>query len=190
MGDLVLELGGNGAAIVLGDADWKPLIPTLFNAAFGNPGQWCITIKCLYVHSSIHRDFVDAFVAHASNKRVGNGMDPDTDLSPIQNKMQYEKLPDLFADVTAQGYKVPLGGHIDQSLPGNFMPITIVDNPPENSRIVQEEPFGPILPIIAFDEIKDVIERANNSPFGPVGSVWSGDQAKGIEVGACREFCV
>lgn len=178
---LTLELGGNDAAIVLADADWKSIIPTLFWAAFGASGQWCIAVKRLYVHSSIHKQFVDAFVDFARSKKVGDGMAPDTDLGPIQNKMQYGKLLDLFEDTRKQGYKVPLGGTIDQSLSGNFVPITIVDNPPENSRIVQEEPFGPILPIIAFDDIDDVIEKANATQFGLAGSVW-GDRDTAIAI--------
>jgi len=83
---------------------------------------------------------------------------------------------------------VTLGGTIDESLPGNFVPITIVDNPPETSRIVKEEPFGPVLPIIAFDDVEDVIERANDTSFGLAASVWGGREqaisiAKRLEAG-------
>lgn len=185
---ITLELGGNDAAIVLADADWKSIVPELFWAAFGNSGQWCIAVKRLYVHSSIHAEFVKAFVEFGSSLKVGDGMDPSTDLGPIQNKMQYEKLLDLFEDTRKNGYKVPLGGTIDQTLAGNFVPVTIVDNPPENSRIVQEEPFGPVLPIIAFDNVEDVIERSNATPFGLAGSVWGGRDeaiavAKRLETG-------
>ncbi len=179
---VTLELGGNDAAVVLADADWKSIIPTLFWAAFGNSGQWCIAVKRLYVHSSIHAAFVEAFVDFARQQVVGDGMDPATNLGPIQNRMQYDKLRSLFADVKANGYRVPLGGTIDESLPGNFVPVTIVDNPPESSRIVQEEPFGPILPIIAFDDVDDVVERVNASPFGLAGSVWGGDRDAAMDV--------
>jgi acyl-CoA reductase-like NAD-dependent aldehyde dehydrogenase len=179
---LTLEMGGNDPAIVLADCDWRQALPDLFWAAFGNSGQWCIAIKRLYVHSSIHKEFVDAFVDFAKEMRVGDGMDPSTDLGPIQNKMQYNKLLDLFADTRERGYNIRLGGTIDESLAGNFVPVTIVDNPPEDSRIVQEEPFGPILPIIAFDNIDDVVERANATSFGLAGSVWGGDRDQAISV--------
>lgn len=179
---ITLELGGNDAAIVLADADWEPLIPTLFWAAFGNSGQWCIASKRLYVHRSIHAAFVAAFVDYGRRQTVGDGMDPATDLGPIQNRMQYDKLKDLFADVKANGYTVPLGGTIDESLAGNFVPVTIVDNPPETSRIVKEEPFGPILPIIAFDDVEEVIAKANDTPFGLAGSVWGRDRDAAIAV--------
>jgi acyl-CoA reductase-like NAD-dependent aldehyde dehydrogenase len=179
---VTLELGGNDAAIVLEDADVEEIVPKLFWAAFNNSGQWCVAVKRLYVHSSIHKQFLDRFVDFAKDKRVGDGMDPKSDLGPIQNKMQFGKLKSLIGDIRANGYKVALGGTIDESLPGNFVPITIVDNPPENSRVVKEEPFGPVLPIISFDEVDDVIERANDTPFGLGGSVWGADRKKAKEV--------
>ena len=179
---VTLELGGNDPAIVMADTDYKSLIPILFDAAFGNSGQWCIAIKRLYVHDSVYDGFLENFVDYASGKVVGNGMDPTTDFGPIQNKMQYGKLLDLFADVKKNGYSVPLGGEIDESLPGNFVPITIVDNPPSDSRIVREEPFGPILPIIRWIDLDEVIADANSTDFGLAASVWGPDRAKAIEV--------
>ncbi|MEM9224012.1 MAG: aldehyde dehydrogenase family protein, partial [Pseudomonadota bacterium] len=179
---ITLELGGNDPAILLPGTDYKPLIPTLFDAAYGNSGQWCIAVKRLYVHESQHEDFVRDFVDYASKKKVGNGMDPETDLGPIQNTMQYGKLKNLFADVKEKGYKVPLGGTIDESVPGNFVPITVVDNPPENSRVVREEPFGPILPILSYSEVQDAVERANDTDFGLAASVWGPDRDNAIDV--------
>ena len=86
--------------------------------------------------------------------------------------MQYGKLLSMFADIRDNGYTVPLGGTIDESLGGNFVPVTIVDNPPEDSRIVREEPFGPVFPILSFDTVDEVVARANDSLFGLAGSVW------------------
>ena len=177
---VTLELGGNDPAIVLPGTDYKPLIPTLFNAVFGNSGQWCIAAKRLYVHSSLHKDFVRDFVAHAATKKVGDGMDPTTDLGPIQNRMQYDKLRSLYADTKARGYKVPLGGTIDESLPGNFVSITVVDNPPDDSRVVQEEPFGPIVPILSWDNEDELIRRVNDTQFGLAASVWGPNRDEAI----------
>lgn len=179
---ITLELGGNDPAILLPGTDYKPLIPTLFDAAFGNSGQWCIAIKRLYVHDSLYDDFLKDFVAYASEKTVGNGMDPNTDLGPIQNKMQFGKLQSLFADVKEKGYSVPLGGEIDTARAGNFVPITVVDNPPRNSRIVREEPFGPILPILRWTDLDDVIADANDTDFGLAASVWGPDRDDAIDV--------
>ena len=178
---ITLELGGNDPAIVLPGADTRALIPTLFDAAYGNSGQWCIAVKRLYVHESIHRQFVDEFVAYAREKKVGNGLDPDTDLGPIQNTMQYDKLISMFDDIRANGYDVPLGGTIDRDAPGNFVPVTVVDNPPDDSRIVREEPFGPVLPILSFRDTDEVVSRANDTDFGLGGSVWGpADEAAAV----------
>ncbi len=179
---VTLELGGNDPALVLPGSDYSELIPTLFDAAFGNSGQWCIAIKRLYVHASIYDEFLGEFVKYAETKIVGDGMDPNTDLGPIQNTMQYKKLLSMFKDVKDKGYKVALGGEIDESLPGNFVPITLVDNPPEDSRIVQEEPFGPILPIIKWDNLEDVIHKLNDTDFGLAASVWGPDRDEAIDI--------
>lgn len=179
---VTLELGGNDPAIILPGTDFAPLVPTLFDAAFGNSGQWCIAIKRLYVHSSIYDKFLKAFVDYASTKVVGDGMDPKTDLGPIQNTMQYKKLLSMFADVKDNGYKVPLGGEIDEGVAGNFVPVTVVDNPPQDSRIVKEEPFGPILPILKWDNLEDVIAAVNDTEFGLAASVWGPDRSAAIDV--------
>lgn len=179
---VTLELGGNDATIVMAGADVDSIVPKMFWAAFGNSGQWCIAVKRLYVHSSIHREFVDKFVAYARTKVMGDGMDPATDLGPVQNRMQFGKLKSLLDDIRERGYRVPIGGTIDESRPGNFVPVTVVDDPPEDSRIVQEEPFGPVLPIISFDDVDDVVERANDTPFGLAGSVWGPDRDAAIAV--------
>ena len=89
---VTLELGGNDAAIVLPDADYKAIIPQLFWGAFGNQGQWCVGIKRLYIHRSFHADFVAAFVDYAKTVKVGDGLDPEVGLGPVQNKMQFDKL--------------------------------------------------------------------------------------------------
>jgi acyl-CoA reductase-like NAD-dependent aldehyde dehydrogenase len=179
---VTLELGGNDAAIIMPDADIDSVVPQIFWSAFGNSGQWCIAPKRIYVHASIYDAFVRSFVTFAKDKKVGDGMDPTSDLGPIQNKMQYGKLLDMFADIRKNQYKVLLGGTIDESLAGNFVPVTIVDRPPDNSRIVKEEPFGPVLPILVYDDFDDVVARANDTTFGLGGSVWGRDRAKAIEI--------
>ncbi|MGQ0844027.1 MAG: aldehyde dehydrogenase family protein, partial [Sporichthyaceae bacterium] len=170
---VTLELGGNDPAIVLpGTEVTDELVKTLFEGAFGNSGQWCIAVKRVYVHDSIYDTFRDKFVALAKAAKVGNGLEEGVDFGPIQNKMQYGKLQDMFADVEKNGYNVPVGGKIDESLPGNFVPLTVVDNPPHDSRIVQEEPFGPIVPLIKYSDVEDAIAKANDTRYGLGGSVW------------------
>jgi acyl-CoA reductase-like NAD-dependent aldehyde dehydrogenase len=176
------ELGGNDAAIVLPDADFRAIIPQLFWGAFGHQGQWCVGIKRLYVHSSFHAEFVEAFVDYARTVKVGDGLDPDTGVGPVQNRMQFDKLRDFLAQIKASGHKIALGGEIDESRPGYFFPITVIDNPPEDSAIVQEEQFGPICPVIAYDDVDDVVARANASIYGLGGSVWGSDTAAAVAV--------
>lgn len=174
---ITLELGGNDAAIVLPDADIHNIVPKLFWGAFGNSGQWCVGIKRLYVHDDIYNKLLTELVRFSKTIVMGNGADPDTMLGPIQNKMQYEKLQNLMADIHKQGYSIAHGGDISSLQQGYFIPVTIVDNPPENSRIVQEEPFGPILPLLRYNNIDEVIDRVNNTNFGLGASIWGNDVA-------------
>lgn len=175
---ITLELGGNDPAILLPDADWKSIVPNVFWTAFGNSGQWCIAAKRIYAHRSFHDDFVKAFAEYASQQKVGDGMDPSSALGPVNNRMQFNKLVDMFADVKANGYKIAVGGDIDPNSKGNFVPVTVIDNPPENSRIVQEEPFGPIVPIIAYESVEEVIAKANDTPFGLGATIWGRDRVQ------------
>lgn len=179
---LTMEMGGNDAAIVMPDADWQAIIPQLYWGAVGNSGQWCVGIKRLYVHSSYRNEFVAAFVEYAQRQVMGDGLDPNVTVGPVQNKMQYDKVRSFLDDIKANGYKVVLGGEVDESRPGYFIPVTVVDNPPENSMIVQQEQFGPIVPIIAYDDVDDVVARANDSPFGLGGSVWGRDTQAAVAV--------
>ena len=173
---VTLELGGNDPAIVLPDVDAKAIAPELFWAAFQNNAQFCNVSKRLYIHEDIYDEVRDALVEFIEkNIKVGDGTLEDTDLGPIQNSMQYGKVKDYFADCHANGYKFALGGKIDENAKGWFVPVSLVDNPPESSRIVQEEPFGPILPLLKWSDEDDVIARANDTIYGLGATVWGKD---------------
>ena len=173
---VTLELGGNDPAIVLPDVDAKAIAPELFWAAFQNNAQFCNVSKRLYIHEDIYDEVRDALVEFIEkNIKVGDGTLEDTDLGPIQNSMQYGKVKDYFADCHANGYQFALGGKIDENAKGWFVPVSLVDNPPENSRIVQEEPFGPILPLLKWSDEDDVIARANDTIYGLGATVWGKD---------------
>jgi acyl-CoA reductase-like NAD-dependent aldehyde dehydrogenase len=178
---ITLELGGNDAAIVLPDVNIASVARDVFWTCFRNAGQVCINTKRLYVHDSIYDDFARELVAYAKTVKVGNGAERDTIVGPIQNQVQYRRVLSVLKDAHDAGLRFLLGGEATPC-PGYFVPITIIDNPPENSRVVTEEVFGPVLPILRFSQIDDVVKRANNSPYGLAGSIWSADVDRAREI--------
>jgi acyl-CoA reductase-like NAD-dependent aldehyde dehydrogenase len=179
---VTLELGGNDAAIVLDDADVNAIAPRIFAAAFTLSGQVCQAIKRLYVHQSIYELMVQELTQIAETVRVGDGFEEGVQYGPIQNKMQYDEVLGILADTKAQpGVRITTGGHA-LNRPGYFIAPTIVADIKEGTRLVDEEPFGPVLPVLAFTDIAEVIGRANNSRFGLGGSVWTRDIAKGATI--------
>lgn len=168
---LTLELGGNDAGIVLPDADPQAIAEGLFWGAFINNGQTCAAMKRLYVHESIHDAVCEALVAYARNIPVGDGMDEMSVLGPVQNQIQFEKLSRLVKDAKKRG-KVLLGGEPGKGL---FFPPTIVAGLSNGDPLVDEEQFGPALPIIRYKTVDEAIALANDSANGLGGSVWSSD---------------
>jgi acyl-CoA reductase-like NAD-dependent aldehyde dehydrogenase len=180
---LTLELGGNDPAIVLPDVNPEKVAPQLFWAAFQNNAQFCNAAKRLYIHEDVYESVRDALVAYARTVKVGDGAEPDTELGPIQNKPQFEKVKEYFDDCAANGHTFALGGQIDETAPGWFVPVTLVDNPPDDSRLVREEPFGPILPLIKWRDEDELVARANDSEWGLGASVWGNDLARIQQIG-------
>ncbi len=171
---VTLELGGNDAAIVMPDVNVEAVAQQLFWAAFQNTGQICIATKRMYVHKDIYEPLKKALVDYAKTVKVGDGSQQGTQIGPIQNKAQYQRVLDLIQDSKDKGYKFLIGGEA-ATAPGYFVPVTILDNPPEDARIVQEEQFGPVLPLMSFDNVDEVVGRANDSIYGLGASVWSAD---------------
>lgn len=131
-------------------------------------------IKRLYVHEKIYDQFRDALVKYTSALKVGEGHDPDSFIGPIQNNMQYEKVKSLIEAIKAEGVRPILGGEVEES-EGYYIKPTIIDNPPDTSLAVTEEPFGPVLPLLKWSDEDEVIARANDSNMGLGASVWSKD---------------
>ncbi|WP_291075505.1 aldehyde dehydrogenase family protein [Hyphomonas sp.] len=171
---LTLELGGNDAGIVLPDADPSVVAEGIFWGAFINAGQTCAALKRLYVHSSIYDDVCDALVAYASQVPMGNGLIETNALGPLQNQNQFEKVKDLVEDAKRSGARVLTGGSPLGS--GYFYPVTLLADAKDGMRVVDQEQFGPVLPIICYDEISEAIESANHLPFGLCASVWGSDK--------------
>ncbi len=179
---ITLELGGNDAAIVLPDADVAKVAEKLFWASFYNAGQVCIAAKRIYIHEDIYDELSAAIAAYAKAVTVGDGAEQGTAIGPIQNKQQYNRVLELIQDAKDKGYKFLTGGDHDPSIPGYFVPVTVLDNPPEDARIVAEEQFGPVMPLMKFSTVDEAIARANNSHYGLAGSVWTSNTDEGVKV--------
>ncbi|MFG1268774.1 aldehyde dehydrogenase family protein [Xanthobacter sp.] len=177
---ITLELGGNDAAIVLDDVDVAAVAPKIFAGAFLNAGQVCIAIKRLYVHDRVYDALCGALAAQADTSVLGNGLDASTSMGPLQNAAQYAKAQRLL-DVAASDGTIVTGG-IEARNSGYFVRPTIVRDIADGSELVDEEQFAPILPVVRFNDIDDVVSRANASPYGLGGSVWSGDIDRAYEL--------
>ena len=175
---LTLELGGNDAGIVLPDVDPAAIAEGLFWAGFINMGQTCAAMKRLYVHEDVYDAVCNALVAYAANVPMGNGLDEGSIMGPVANKMQYDKVVALAAAGASAG-RVLLGGGEHEGL---FFPLTIIADLDNGNPLVDEEQFGPVLPIIKFSDVDEAVAKANAFQTGLGGSVWSGnvEQAKAI----------
>ena len=181
-----LELGGNDAGIVLPDVDPKEVAPKLFMTGFHNNGQTCACLKRLYVHEDVYDDICREMAAIAASVRIGNGLEEGVDFGPLQNEDQLKFVCELAEDAKKAGGRFLCGGKRPEG-PGYFFPITLVTDVTDGTRLVDEEQFGPILPIIKYSDIDDAIRRANRSPFGLGGSIWSKDLEKAKQLASRLE---
>ncbi|KAL5633449.1 hypothetical protein ACGC1H_003816 [Rhizoctonia solani] len=190
---ITLELGGNDPMIILPSVDPKAIAPNIFWGAFANNGQFCIAAKRIYIHDSVYESVRDALVTYARTVVVGNGAQESTQLGPVQNQKIFDKLREIFEDTKARKCNFAFGGDFPPATSdqpddrvtkprGLFVPIAIVDNPPEDSLVVQEEQFGPIVPLLRWQDEVDVIRRANATGFGLGGSVWGSDLAQATRI--------
>ena len=179
---LTLELGGNDAAIVLDDVDPKEIAPKLFFAAMINSGQVCLAAKRIFVHESIY-DAVCAElakIAEGAANLVGNGLDDGVQFGPVQNRMQFEKVRSIIDEARAQG-KVIAGGKPHQGS-GFFIHPTVVSGLPDSARLVCEEQFGPVMPVLKYSTLDEAVARANASDYGLGATVWSKSTERAVEV--------
>ena len=178
---VTLELGGNDAAIVLDDVDPAKVADKLFWGAFSNSGQICSAIKRLYVPEKLEKPIVDALASIAKSVKVGDGMQAGVELGPLNNKMQFDRVNELIADAEKAGGRCVTGGAA-QTDGGYFIQPTLVTGLKEGARLVDEEQFGPALPIVTYKNVDDAIERANATMYGLSGSVWSANVERATEV--------
>jgi acyl-CoA reductase-like NAD-dependent aldehyde dehydrogenase len=175
---LLLELGGNDAAIVLEDVDVKKAAPLIFKSAFMGAGQVCAAIKRVYVHQSIYDGLVEELATIARESTAT--------MTPLSTKPQFERIKMLVSDALEHGGKAVTGGEPGAGS-GYFYPPTIMTGVGPGVRVVDEEQFGPVLPVIPFAELDWAIEQANSTEYGLSGSVWTSDVARGEQLAARLE---
>lgn len=175
-----LELGGNDPGIVLDDADPAKIAPDVFKGAFFNTGQVCLALKRLYVHESKYDAMCEELGRLAREAVIGDGAQQGTELGPLQNRAQYEKVKAYLDEARANG-RIVAGGDVPDRV-GYFVQPTIVTDMVEGTRLVDEEQFGPILPILKYTDLDDAVERANATEYGLGASVWSSDRERAKHV--------
>jgi acyl-CoA reductase-like NAD-dependent aldehyde dehydrogenase len=177
---VTLELGGNDAAIVLSDMPPALAAEKVYAGAMGNAGQICVATKRAYVHEAIYEEFCTEIAKLANAAVVDDGTRQGTTIGPIQNRAQYEKVKSLLDDARARGTVIAGGIPLDRL--GYFIPPTIVRDLDDDAPLVREEQFGPVLPVLRFSDIDDVIRRANDSEYGLGCTVWARNMDLAMDV--------
>jgi acyl-CoA reductase-like NAD-dependent aldehyde dehydrogenase len=178
---ITLELGGNDPAIVLDDADVAAVADGIFWSSFANSGQICSAIKRVYVPRALHGALVDALADRARSVKVGDGTQKGTQLGPITTRPQFERVRELVGDALAKGARAAAGGAPLEGA-GNFFAPTVLSEIEDGTRIVDEEQFGPALPVIAYRDLEQAVAAANGTHFGLDASVWSADPERAANV--------
>ncbi|MEM7443826.1 MAG: aldehyde dehydrogenase family protein [Pseudomonadota bacterium] len=183
---VTLELGGNDPALIMEDADLDDgAFQRMVMGTFLTSGQICMALKRLYVHRSRYEEVVDRFTALAGRAIVGDGLDPEVTMGPVNNAAQHEIIANMVAEATSRGATVtPVGTVKDKDLfqQGYFHRPTIVTNADHDLLVVREEQFGPVLPILPFDTEAEAIALANDSDYGLCSSVWSADRDRAVRI--------
>ena len=172
---LTLELGGNDAGIVLPGTEVSAIAQDLFWGAFINTGQTCAAMKRLYVHDSVYDEVVDALAEIAASVPMGNGLDENNVLGPLQNRAQFDIVSRLVEDAKGRGARVVTGGEAAPELGELFYRPTIVADIENDAALVQEEQFGPALPVIRYSDVDEAFAFANSVDVGLGASVWASD---------------
>ncbi|MEV4211223.1 aldehyde dehydrogenase family protein [Micromonospora sp. NPDC049662] len=179
---VVLELGGNDPAIVLPNADVGALASSLFTLATLNSGQFCAAIKRVYVHRAQQAELFDALASLAGDARLGSGFDPRTTLGPLTTRSQLDRLTGLVEAAVAAGGRAAGGRKL--AGPGHFYPATVVTDLPTGTQLESTEQFGPVIPVLGYDDPAQAVAAANATEYGLGASVWGDpDAARSLSSG-------
>ena len=176
---VTLELGGSDPMLVCDDADLESAAAGALRGRFYNCGQTCTAVKRLYVFESIAEEFTKKLETGIRSLRIGNGLDKNTSIGPLNNRQQWEYIKELAAEIEEKdagriitGGKVPVFKGSDK---GYFFEPTLVSDVPEDSRLLKEEVFGPLLPVVTVKDLDEAIEKANSTSYGLGASIWTKD---------------
>jgi acyl-CoA reductase-like NAD-dependent aldehyde dehydrogenase len=178
---VTLELGGNDPAILLDDVDLAGCADRLFDGAFRNSGQVCVAIKRVYVPAARYGEAVEVLAEKARAAVVGDPTLPQTQLGPVSNAPQYQRVLGLISDALGRGAVAAAGGGALDG-PGYFVAPTVLRDAADGTPIVDEEQFGPVLPVVPYTDLDEVLARVNGTMYGLGGSVWSADPDRGAAV--------
>jgi succinate-semialdehyde dehydrogenase/glutarate-semialdehyde dehydrogenase len=177
MKPVTMELGGHAPTIICGDVNPEETADFLAKAKFKNAGQICLSPSRFYVEESIYERFVARMTEHAKAWRVGDGLDPNTQMGPIVSERRLNAIINLVEDARSKGATILTGGQ-RIGTKGYFFPPTVITNLPADALVLHEEPFGPIVPIIPFTSETEVLELANGLEFGLSAYVFTNDTVR------------
>jgi aldehyde dehydrogenase (NAD+) len=172
---VTLELGGKSAQVVFPDADLAAAANGLVAGIFAATGQTCMAGSRLIVHESVHDELIRLVVERATAIRLGDPNDPDTEMGPVANRPQFDKVLGYLDTAVAEGAVVACGGATDDQLGGYFIKPTVLTGVGPESTIVREEVFGPVLSAYPFTDEEQAVALANDTPFGLAAAVWTKD---------------
>ena len=184
---VLLELGGNDAVLILDDAEFtQENMDELFGGIYGSTGQICMNAKRIYVHTSKKQPLIDELTSRLQAVQLGSASEPDTTMGPLHQKAQLNYVAELVQDAKNSGAEVREFGELPTGewSGGNFMRPSLVIEPDPSSRVVQEEQFGPTIPIISFEDVEEGIRMVNDTPYGLCNSVWTNNENTAREIGS------
>lgn len=178
---ITMELGGHSPMMIFDDVDAEHVANVTAALKWRNAGQVCISPTRFFVHEKVYDSFVSKFTDIASNKKVGDGLDAESEMGPLANPRRINAMDEFIGDAVEKGAKVTTGGNRIGNQ-GNFFEPTVLTDVPENARIMNEEPFGPVAVMLRFNDEDEMLERANKLPFGLASYAFTHDAKRATKI--------